>query len=161
MGLSRTAALLRGREFFACGQEKKRVILTFSGKVTAWLQSKLCQRSPVWLWFLLCKPGMVCQSRRDLHQELARKRSWHWTAVSFGTAWRKQHAQVMVSKRWPDLCLLGAMGFAQQEMTQVMSIAGANIETCGGTFVQMQNDGDPDAKQAGKGLRGWQTCCDV
>ena len=34
-----------------------------------------------------------------------------------------------------------------------MSIAGANIETCGGTFVQMQNDGDPDAEQAGKGFR--------
>mmetsp|Transcript_9599 Transcript_9599/g.22952 ORF Transcript_9599/g.22952 Transcript_9599/m.22952 type:complete len:363 (+) Transcript_9599:54-1142(+) len=32
-------------------------------------------------------------------------------------------------------------------LAKVMSIAGANIETCGGTFVQMQNDGDPDAEQ--------------
>ncbi|CAE7727350.1 unnamed protein product [Symbiodinium pilosum] len=28
-----------------------------------------------------------------------------------------------------------------------MSTAGANIETCGGTFVQMQNVGDPEAEQ--------------
>ena len=31
---------------------------------------------------------------------------------------------------------------------EVMSTAGANIETCGGTFVQMQNVGDPEAEQA-------------
>ena len=38
--------------------------------------------------------------------------------------------------------------FAEASQSQVMSTAGANIETCGGTFVQMQNVGDAEADEA-------------